>query len=76
MSPNALHPAQLAMLSEQVQLPTLARLSVTFAVIVTKWDMNRRTRLALKQLTPDELRDVGITPAQARHEANKRFYQR
>lgn len=76
MSPNALHPAQLALLNSQAQLPTLARVAVTVAVLLTKWDMNWRTRKALGRLDPYELDDIGLTPHQAKREADKRFYQR
>jgi len=76
MSPNALHPAQLALLNSQAELPTLARVAVTVAVIATKWDMNWRTRKALGRLDPTELEDIGLSPREARAEANKRFYQR
>ena len=76
MSPNALHPAQLALLNSQAQLPTLARVAVTVAVMATKWDMNWRTRKALGQLDPHHLDDIGLTPREAAREANKRFYQR
>lgn len=76
MSSNALHPAQLALLNSQAELPTLARVAVTVAVIATKWDMNWRTRKALGRLDPYELEDIGLSPREARSEANKRFYQR
>lgn len=76
MSPNALHPAQLALLNSQAQLPTLARVAVTVAVLVTKWDMNWRTRKALGRLEPYQLDDIGLSPRKAAREANKRFYQR
>jgi len=76
MSPNALHPAQLALLNSQAQLPTLARVAVTVAVMLTKWDMNWRTRKALGRLEPFELDDIGLSPRDASNEANKRFYQR
>ncbi|MCK0121422.1 DUF1127 domain-containing protein [Loktanella sp. F6476L] len=76
MSSNAIHPAQLALLNSQAQLPTLARVAVTVAVMATKWDMNWRTRKALGRLDPYELDDIGLTSAEAKREANKRFYQR
>ena len=76
MSSNALHPAQLALLNSQAELPTLARVAVTVAVMVTKWDMNWRTRKALGRLDPYELEDIGLSPREARQEADKRFYQR
>ncbi len=76
MSPALSHPAQLAHLATQAELPALARLAVAFAVVVTKWDHNWRSRNALKRLEAHELDDVGLSPAAARREANKRFYQR
>ncbi len=76
MTSHALHPAQLALLNSKAQLPVLARVAVTIAVLVTKWDMNWRTRKALGRLEEYELSDIGLTPKQARREANKRFYQR
>lgn len=76
MSPNALHPAQLALLNAQAELPTLARIAVTVAVLVTKWDMNWRTRQALARLESHELLDIGLSPSEAKTEADKRFYQR
>lgn len=76
MSPQAIHPAQLALLNAQVRLPVLAQMAVSVAVVLTRWDMNRRTRKALAKLEPHELRDIGLTERAARIEANKRFYQR
>lgn len=76
MSSHAFHHAQIALLNSQAELPTLARICVTAAVIVTKWDMNWRTRKALGRLEPYELDDIGLSPLEARREANKRFYQR
>lgn len=76
MSPIARQPAQLALLASQAELPLLARVAVDVAVVVTKWDMNWRTRKALSKLDPHELSDVGLTAQEARREANKRFYQR
>ena len=76
MSPIAHHPAQLALLAAQTELPALARIAVTVAVMVTKWDMNWRTRRSLAKLEAHQLSDIGLTPDEARREANKRFYQR
>ena len=76
MSPIAHHPAQLALLAAQTELPAMARIAVTVAVMVTKWDMNWRTRRSLAKLEAHQLSDIGLTPDEARREANKRFYQR
>ena len=76
MAQTLRHAAQLAQLSSQVELPALARLAVAFATAVTTWDHNWRSRKVLKALEPHELSDVGLSRAEARREANKRFYQR
>ncbi|NNE52808.1 MAG: DUF1127 domain-containing protein [Sulfitobacter sp.] len=55
--------------------PLLALAAVSFAVCVTKWATRRRTRLALSQLEPWQLRDVGLTPDQASLEASRAFWQ-
>ncbi|MDF1727704.1 MAG: DUF1127 domain-containing protein [Sulfitobacter sp.] len=55
--------------------PLVALLAVGFAVCVTTWATRRRTRLALSRLEPWQLRDVGLTPAQASHEASRVFWQ-
>ncbi len=73
---HALHPAQLALLNSRQTLPKLAQICVLIAVAVTIWDTRRRTRRALADLEPHALRDIGLTPGQARKEADKAFYQR
>jgi len=45
-------------------------------LLVAKWGVRQRTRTHLKELSPHLLEDVGLTEAQARYEANKRFWQR
>ncbi len=57
-------------------LPSLARVLIAMAVVVTKWDTLRRTRRTLSQLEPHELKDVGITPGMARKEVQKSFWER
>ncbi|MDC1481960.1 DUF1127 domain-containing protein [Ascidiaceihabitans sp.] len=44
-------------------------MTVQFSVTVSKWTHRHRTRKALCQLTETPLRDVGLTPLQARREA-------
>ena len=34
----------------------------------------RETRWSLRELTADELRDIGMTPAEARNEINKSWF--
>ena len=64
----------LATLSQR-SVPIPALIAVKFAVCVTTWATRRRTRLALRQLEPWQLRDVGLTPAQANTEASRVFWQ-
>ncbi|MGC1505711.1 MAG: DUF1127 domain-containing protein [Sulfitobacter sp.] len=55
--------------------PVVALLAVRFAVVVTKWATRRRTRLALSQLEPWQLSDVGLTPDEALHEQRRVFWR-
>ncbi|WP_341366117.1 DUF1127 domain-containing protein [Yoonia sp. BS5-3] len=72
---HALHTAQINILNAQVHMPALARLAVTFAVAVVKWDTRRKTRRTLKTLEPDQLRDIGLDRSSAQAEASKPFWQ-
>lgn len=72
---HALASAQIALLSTQPSLPVAARAFVTAAVIVTTWDMRRRTRKALLKLDHHDLYDIGLTRQQALAEAAKPFWR-
>ena len=74
MSP-ALQAMQIHTLNSAHSLPLLARWSVAFAVAVTKWDTNWRTRKHLTRLSDQHLRDIGLDRAGAQSEANKFFWQ-
>ncbi|MEL7299797.1 MAG: DUF1127 domain-containing protein [Pseudomonadota bacterium] len=67
---------QLQQLDRHVRLPALATLFVLLALVVTKWAMRARTRAQLSDLPPHILEDIGVTEAEARREADKRFWQR
>lgn len=56
-------------------LPIAALIAVKFAVCVTKWAQNRRTRLQLAELDPHLLKDLGLTQEQARTEAARVFWK-
>jgi uncharacterized protein YjiS (DUF1127 family) len=73
--PHALHPAHIAALNHQAQLPLLANFAVRFAVVVTKWDMRSKTRCALKHLDEHLLVDIGVDQSAADAEASKPFWQ-
>jgi uncharacterized protein YjiS (DUF1127 family) len=62
-------------LLKQRGLPLVAVIAVKLAVCVTTWATRRRTRLALQQLSDWQLRDVGLTPDQARSEASRVFWR-
>ncbi|QKV18041.1 DUF1127 domain-containing protein [Oricola thermophila] len=47
-----------------------------FVAIIRARMTKRRTRLHLRELTDDQLRDIGLTREQARFEANKPFWWR
>jgi len=64
----------LTYLSRTQRLPAASVIAVEVAVILAKWAQRRRTRLALHQLTPTQLKDIGVTPSEARIEANKPFW--
>ena len=70
----ALHAAQLSLLNSQASLPKLAQFCVIAAVTVTVWDIRKKTRKALSHAEAHTLRDIGMTPGQARHEAEKAFF--
>ncbi|MCQ4161094.1 DUF1127 domain-containing protein [Roseomonas sp. GC11] len=38
------------------------------------WARNRATRAALRDLTPEQLRDIGVTGVQARFESCRHFW--
>lgn len=69
-----LSPDAITILSQR-GLPVTALIAVKFAVCVTTWATRRRTRLALRQLEPWQLSDVGLTPDQARIEAARVFWK-
>jgi len=56
-------------------MPLVARMAVRFAVAVTKWDMRRKTRRHLKNLTPHLLNDIGLDASTAHAELSKPFWQ-
>ena len=72
---HALPSAQISMLSIQGPMPLVARLLVKAAVVVTKWDIQRRTRVELKHLDPWLLEDIGLSQFDAQREAAKPFWR-
>lgn len=56
-------------------LPPLSRLLVATALVLARWEDRRRSRLALERLTPQQLRDIGLTPGAAEAEAARPFWR-
>ena len=42
---------------------------------LTTWNQRRRTRLALRELDNNALKDIGVSRAEALNEANKPFWK-
>lgn len=72
--PRSIPASSLSILA-QPGTPVAAQLAVKFAILVTTWATRRRTRLALKQLDPWQLSDVGLTPSEADIESRRVFWQ-
>lgn len=70
-----LNATQMQILSSARRLPLTARWSIAFAVTMTKWDTNRRTRKHLQRLPGYMLKDIGLDPVTAHAEASKPFWQ-
>ncbi|SFC38734.1 DUF1127 domain-containing protein [Tropicimonas isoalkanivorans] len=65
---------RLESLSARPSLPLLADLALWVATAVVKWDCRQRSRRALARLSPEHLKDIGITPDMADHEVRKPFW--
>ncbi|WP_244464735.1 DUF1127 domain-containing protein [Martelella endophytica] len=56
-------------------LCTLRRASARLMrTVFVHWPQRRRQRLVLLQLSDDHLRDIGVTPDEARQEAGRPFW--
>ncbi len=64
----------LSTLSARTFVNPAARAAVKLAVVLVTWNEAYRSRQVLKQLTPDQLRDVGLTRSQALIEAKRGFW--
>lgn len=67
--------SHLAYLTAQNRIPAASVLALRVAVVLSKWAMRRRTRLHLRNLDPHLLRDIGLTPVEAEHEAWRVFWR-
>ncbi|WP_417699447.1 DUF1127 domain-containing protein [Pseudophaeobacter sp.] len=62
-------------LTNRAALPVLAQAAVAFAVLVTKWSNRHRSRKALKTLSVEQLRDIGISRAEAHYQGTLPFWR-
>ena len=62
-------------LNTQAALPLLAQIAVQVAVLVTKWSLRHRSRKQLRRLTDDQLKDIGLSRADAHYEATLPFWR-
>ena len=69
------HSSALTHLSTRTTLPLMSQVAIKVAYVVLLWSQRRRTRNALSDLSPHALRDIGISPDDARIEASKPFWR-
>ena len=55
-------------------LTPAATVALQIAVVLVSWTERRRSRIALSKLDNQLLRDIGVTPEQARKEVEKPFW--
>ncbi|WP_425090253.1 DUF1127 domain-containing protein [Tropicimonas sp. S265A] len=67
------HAARLALLTSAPSLPALAQIALRVAVAVTVWDMQRKTKRGLRDLSDHHLRDIGLTREDADREIRRLF---
>lgn len=67
--------SNMSFLVSRPALPVLAHWAVTFAVLITKWSLRRRTRKHLRHLTQEQLDDIGCNRAEAHHQATLPFWR-
>ena len=61
-------------LSTRTTVAPAVRMTVKLAFVLMAWDEAYRSRRALKHLTADQLRDIGLTRAQTDAEARRGFW--
>ena len=67
--------SQLEILIAGGPLPLVAQIAVDFAVVVTKWSRNYRTRKQLAHLPDHVLSDVGLSESDAAREITLPFWR-
>lgn len=67
--------AMLFALARDTRLPVMSRAALRVAYLFLLWSQRRRTRMHLRDLDPGLLKDVGLTPDDARLEGAKPFWR-
>ncbi len=67
--------SNMSFLVSRPALPVLAQWAVTFAVLITKWSLRRRTRKHLRHMSQEQLNDIGRNRAEAHHQATLPFWR-
>lgn len=62
-------------LANRTELPVLSQVAIRFANTVAKWADRYNSRQKLDTMTPDRLKDIGITDQDAYIEARKPFWR-
>ena len=62
-------------LSARTTLPALSLIAVQLAWAYVLWAHRRKTRAQLTRLDDHMLRDIGLSPREADHEARKPFWR-
>ncbi|GHA46226.1 hypothetical protein GCM10008927_09290 [Amylibacter ulvae] len=61
-------------LATRTTLPALATLAINIAHVIVVWNDRAKGRKVLRNMSPEQLADIGITSAQAGQECQKRFW--
>ncbi|MEQ9259911.1 MAG: DUF1127 domain-containing protein [Roseovarius sp.] len=67
--------ADLSALARDTRLPVMSRAALRVAFLALLWSQRRRTRMHLRDLDPALLKDVGLSPDDARLEGAKPFWR-
>lgn len=71
--------SQVEILSEvaaRKRLPLVSELLIKWAVSLSLWSHNYKSRKALANLTVEQLRDIGVSPKELDFEVRKNFWTR
>lgn len=73
--PTSADQSALAQLSRAGTLPLASQVAVRLAYLIAVWTTRHRTRRALRHLSVEQLRDIGLDRGTADLEMTKRFWR-